>query len=221
MSQFTSPPPASSPAAAASRPTLLRALGPGMALAMALGNFSRQILAETDDALGIWRERFRSALGPNGRLITDLVPEMEHVLGPQPPVPELPVVESQHRFNGVFCRFMEVACSGKGPLVIFLDDMQWADAASLSMLELVLASPGTQRLLFVAAFRDNEVTDQDPLMQTMRRLESGGLRVELAITVCPLFFYLADDVSAFDEDYDFCITNIRCIRLLPQQDARP
>ena len=75
------------------------------------------------------------ALGPNGQLIVDLVPELELVIGKQPPVPELPPQDAQSRFQLVFRRFLGVFARPEHPLALFLDDLQWLDAATLDLLE--------------------------------------------------------------------------------------
>ncbi len=98
------------------------------------------------------------ALGINGQLIVDVIPQVELVIGPQPPVPELPPTEAQNRFRMVFRHFIGVFARKEHPLALFLDDLQWADSASLGLLEELVTHPEARHLLVVGAYRDNEVT---------------------------------------------------------------
>src|SRR5260370_42248529 len=91
----------------------------------------RTLLGKSDTELGGWRGPLLETLGPNGRLMTDLVPELKLIIGDQPPVPELPPQDAQRRFQLVFRRFIGVFARPDHPLVLFLDDLQWLDAATL------------------------------------------------------------------------------------------
>ena len=97
------------------------------------------------------------ALGPNGQLMVDLVPELELIIGDQPPVPELPPQDAQRRFQLVFRRFLGVFARPEHPLALFLDDLQWLDAATLDLIEDLLTHPDVRYLLLIGAYRDNEV----------------------------------------------------------------
>ena len=123
--------------------------------------------AKSDAELGRWRDALREALGPNGRLMVDLVPELKLIIGEQPPVPELPPQDAQRRFQLVFRRFIGVFARPEHPLALFLDDLQWLDAATLDLLEDLLTQPDVQHLLLIGAYRDNEVTAAHPLMRTL------------------------------------------------------
>ena len=114
------------------------------------------------------------ALGPNGRLMVDLVPELKLIIGEQPPVPELPPQEAQRRFQLVFRRFIGVFARPEHPLALFLDDLQWLDAATLDLLEDLLTQPDVRHLLLIGAYRDNEVSSAHPLMRKLDAIRKGG-----------------------------------------------
>src|SRR5262249_5320000 len=126
------------------------------------------LLAKSDAELGHWREAIREALGPNAQLMVDLAPELKLVIGEQPPVSELPPQDPQRRFQLVFRRFLGVFARPEHPLALFLDDLQWLDAATLDLLEDLLTQADPRHLLLIGAYRDNEITSAHPLM---RRLE--------------------------------------------------
>ncbi|MEI2578486.1 ATP-binding protein, partial [Scytonema sp. PRP1] len=111
-----------------------------------------------------------TALGSNGQIIIDVIPEVELIIGRQLPVPEVGATEAQNRFNRVFQQFIRVFCSQEHPLVIFLDDLQWADSATLKLIELMMLDEQTQFLFLIGAYRDNEVNPAHPLALTLERL---------------------------------------------------
>ncbi|MBO4220836.1 AAA family ATPase [Bradyrhizobium neotropicale] len=145
---------------------------PYATLAQALQSLVRPLLSKTEAELRHWREALLEALEPNGRLIVDLVPELKHIIGEQPPVPELPPQDAQVRFQLVFRRFIGVFARPEHPLALFLDDLQWLDAATLDLLEDLLTRRDVQNLLLIGAYRDNEV---DPIHPLMRKLEAMRL----------------------------------------------
>src|SRR4029079_18518818 len=114
------------------------------------------------------------ALEPNGRLIVDLVPELMHIIGEQPPVPELPPQDAQGRFPLVFRRFISVFARPEHPLALFLDDLQWLDSATLDLLEDLLTRPGVRDLLLIGAYRDNEVDPIHPLIRKLEAMRQAG-----------------------------------------------
>ena len=132
-----------------------------------------------------WRDALREALDPNGRLIVDLVPELKHVIGEQPPVPELPPQEAQRRFQLVFRRFISVFARPEHPLALFLDDLQWLDAATLDLLEDLLTSTDLQHLMLIGAYRDNEVNATHPLVRKLDAIRQAGAAVQ-DIVLTPL-----------------------------------
>jgi len=156
---------------------------PFSALVRALRDLVRQLLSESEERLVAWRHRLMEALGANGQVIVDVLPEVELVVGPQEPVPELPSAEAMNRFNLVFSSFIRVFCGGGRPLVLFLDDLQWADSATLELLRLMLTDEATENLLLIGAYRDNEVDALHPLTAAIEQLRERGVtigRVELA-----------------------------------------
>src|SRR5439155_19821119 len=125
---------------------------PYATLAQAFQSLVRPLLSKNEDDLHTWRDALREALEPNGRLIIDLVPELKHVIGEQPPVPELPPQEAQRRFQLVFRRFISVFARPEHRPALFLDDLQWLDAATLDLLEDLLTQTDLQHLLLIGAY---------------------------------------------------------------------
>ena len=147
---------------------------PYATLAQAFQSLVRPLLAKSDAELGDWREALREALGPNGQLMVDLVPELKLIIGEQPPVPELPPQDAQRRFQLVFRRFLAVFARPEHPLALFLDDLQWLDAATLDLLEDLLIHPDLRHVLLIGAYRDNEVTAAHPLMRKLEAIRATG-----------------------------------------------
>ncbi|WP_437850541.1 AAA family ATPase [Sorangium sp. So ce363] len=154
-------------------------------LANAFRGFVQEILSASEEQLERWRERLREALGQNGRLLTDALPELERLLGPQPPVPELPLAEAQSRLLATLQRFL-AACGWKEhPVALFLDDLQWADAGSLLLLEQLATLPGDAHLLVIGAYRDNEVGPAHPLRLTLADVQKRGVAIS-ELVLAPL-----------------------------------
>jgi len=150
---------------------------PYSTLAQAFQNLIRRLLGKSDAELALWRDALRDALGPNGRLMTDLVPELRLIIGDQPPVPELEPQQSQSRFQLVFRRFIGAFAQPDHPLALFLDDLQWLDAATLDLLEDVLIRSDLRHLLLIGAYRDDEVDATHPLMRKLAGLRQTGATV--------------------------------------------
>jgi PAS domain S-box-containing protein len=150
-------------------------------LAQAFQGLIRPLLGKSDAGLTPWRELLREALGPNGQLMVDLVPELRLIIGDQPPVLELPPQDAQRHFQLVFRRFIGVFARPEHPLVLFLDDLQWLDAATLDLLEHLATEPELRHLLLVGAYRDNEVTPAHPLMRRLAAIRSAGGRVQESV----------------------------------------
>lgn len=147
---------------------------PYSAVVSAFASLVRQLLSESEEQLNLWREKLLTALGVNAQVIIDVIPEVELIIGPQPAVPELGATEIQNRFNLVFQNFIRVFCSESHPLVIFLDDLQWADSATLKLMELMMTDADTQYLFLIGAYRDNEVSPTHPLIITLEELGKVG-----------------------------------------------
>ncbi|MCU0546563.1 MAG: trifunctional serine/threonine-protein kinase/ATP-binding protein/sensor histidine kinase [Oscillatoriaceae cyanobacterium Prado104] len=160
---------------------------PYAALIQAFQSLIGQLLTESSEKLQVWREKLSAALGANGAVIADVIPEIESIVGKQPEVPQLGAAESQNRFNRVFQKFINVFTQAEHPLVIFLDDLQWADAASLNLMQLLVGNSDSQYLLLIGAYRDNEVSPTHPLIQAIEQIEKTGTPVN-NIVLQPLNF---------------------------------
>src|ERR1700731_3217839 len=158
---------------------------PYATLAQAFHSLIRPLLGKSDTELGGWRDALLETLGPNGRLMTDLVPELTHISGDQPAGPELPPQDAQRRFQLVFRRFIGVFARPEHPLALFLDDLQWLDAATLDLLEDILTRSDLQHLMLIGAYRDNEVDAVHPLRQKLGAVKNAGGKVA-EITLAPL-----------------------------------
>ncbi|MBV8262487.1 MAG: AAA family ATPase, partial [Candidatus Eremiobacteraeota bacterium] len=158
---------------------------PYATLVQAFQSLVRPLLSKSDAELAGWRDAILEALGPNARLVVDLVPELKLVIGEQPPVPELPPQQAQSRFQLVFQRFISVFARPEHPLVLFLDDLQWLDAATLDLLEDLLLEPDVQQLMLIGAYRDNEVGPDHPLARKLAAIRQAGATVE-EIKLAPL-----------------------------------
>jgi predicted ATPase/signal transduction histidine kinase len=136
-----------------------------------------EILAESDERVGVWRQEILEAVGMNGRLIIAVIPPIELIVGEQPKVPDLPLSEARSRFDVVLQRFIMVFAKKEHPLVLFLDDLQWADLASLKLLRDVLTHPDTRHLLVLGAYRDNEMSPSHPAILTIGEVRRAGAAV--------------------------------------------
>jgi serine/threonine protein kinase len=151
---------------------------PYATLAQGFQNLIRPLLGKSDTELAGWRDALQEALGPNARLIVDLVPEVKLIIGEPPPVPELPPQDAQRRFQLVFRRFLAVFAQPDHPLVLFLDDMQWLDAATLDVLADLLTQGDVRHLLLISAYRENEVDATHPLRRRFEAIRHAGARVQ-------------------------------------------
>jgi predicted ATPase/signal transduction histidine kinase/CheY-like chemotaxis protein len=169
-------------------------------LAQAFKTLVRQILSAGEAELESWQSAIRKAVGVNGQLIINLIPELEFVIGKQPQVAELQATEAETRFHLVFRSFLSVFADQRHPLAIFLDDLQWLDAATLKLLEHLVTHPDVRHLLMIGAFRDSEVSASQPLMQTLHAIRGTGATVR-DIVLAPLS---CDDVTQFVADTLHC-----------------
>jgi PAS domain S-box-containing protein len=158
---------------------------PYSTLAQAFQSLIRPLLGKSEADLAPWCDALRETLGPNAGLIVDLVPELKLIIGEPPPVPELPPQDAQRRFQLVFRRFIGVFARQEHPLALFLDDLQWLDAATLELLEDLLTRSELQHLMLIGAYRDNEVNAAHPLMRKLEAIRSAGGKVK-EITLGPL-----------------------------------
>ena len=151
---------------------------PYATLAQAFQILVRQILVQSEAEVVKWRDTLLEALGPNGQLMVDLIPEVEFVIGKQPPVAELPPQEARGRFQLVFRRFLGAFAQPEHPLALFLDDLQWLDSATLELLEHLAADPDVRHVLLIGAYRDNEVSPSHPLMRTLAAIRDAGAKTQ-------------------------------------------
>ncbi|WP_437274930.1 AAA family ATPase [Sorangium sp. So ce375] len=154
-------------------------------VAQAFRELIRQVLTESAAAVEEWRRKLLAAVGANGQLLMELIPELELILGPQPDVPELGPTEARNRFDLLVQRFVRVFAGPTHPLTLFLDDLQWADPASLRILERLLTDVEGNHLLIVGAYRDNEVDAAHPLHATLGELRKAGVAIA-ELTLKPL-----------------------------------
>ena len=158
---------------------------PYATLAQAFQSLIRSLLGKSEADLSKWRDSLDEALGPNGPLMVDLVPELKLIIGEQPPVPDLSPQDAQRRFQLLFRRFIGVFARPEHPLALFLDDLQWLDAATLDLLEDLLSQPDVQHLMLIGAYRDNEVNSAHPLMRKLEAIRQAGAIVQ-EIILAPL-----------------------------------
>lgn len=158
---------------------------PFASLVQAFSDLIGQILTESEAKIADWRSQLLEAFGINGQVIIDVIPKLELIIGQQPPVPELLATEAQNRFNRLFRKFIQVFAQAEHPLVIFLDDLQWADSASLDLLERLLTDIDSRYLLIIAAYRDNEINPLHPLNRLLAKSPNLGVAVN-QINLSPL-----------------------------------
>jgi predicted ATPase/signal transduction histidine kinase/tRNA A-37 threonylcarbamoyl transferase component Bud32 len=164
---------------------LLQQNVPFSAFVAALQDLVQQLLTEGEDEIAAWREAIHAAVHPNAQLIVDVVPALGLIIGPQPRVSELEALEAQNRFHSAFQNFVQVFCKKSHPLVLFLDDMQWADSASLNLITRIVSARATESLLLVLTYRDTEVPANHPFMLAVKEQINQGVPVQ-AISLDPL-----------------------------------
>ncbi len=149
---------------------------PYAAAIAAFGELVAQLLTESESQIQAWRDQLLAAFAGNGKIITDVIPAIELIIGVQPAVPVLTVDAARQRFNSVFLDFVRVFAQKSHPLVLFLDDLQWTDLASLQLLRLIMTDADIGYLLVMGSYRDNEVDAAHPLMTTLREIEKDANR---------------------------------------------
>jgi PAS domain S-box-containing protein len=148
------------------------------AVLQAFSELIQQILTESNLQVAAWRTRLSEALGSGAAVLVDVMPELAALLGPQPPAPALDPMETQNRFHLVLQNFVRALARREHPLVLFFDDLQWADSATLHLLEPLLAADGIEALLIIGAYRDHEIDPAHPLARTVADLEADGIAVD-------------------------------------------
>ncbi|WP_427159444.1 AAA family ATPase [Aliinostoc sp. HNIBRCY26] len=146
---------------------------PYAAITQAFQDLIRQLLCESEARLKIWKEQILASLEPNAQIIIDVIPQLEQIIGKQPAIEQLGATEAQNRFKLFFQKFLRVFSTEQHPLVIFLDDLQWADLPSLKLIDLLVTDQESQYLLIIGAYRDNEVSPTHPLMITLEQINQA------------------------------------------------
>jgi PAS domain S-box-containing protein len=183
---------------------------PHSTLAQAFQGLIQQLLNGKADDIARWRDAIKEAVGNQGRLLTDLIPDLARLIGPQPTVAVLSPVDAELRFQTVFQRFVGVFARAEHPLVIFVDDLQWLDPATLTLIEYLLLHPDTRHLLLIGAYRDNEVDSAHPLMLKLEALRRAGARLDQIVLgplsvdnvnqlLCDTLRHAPDEMRSFAE----------------------
>ncbi len=146
---------------------------PYYGITQAIKELIKQLLAQPQSSLDNWKSRLLDAMGLNGQIILDILPELKQIIGPQPQVTELNPLEAQSRFKMIFSKFINVFARKEHPLVIFLDDLQWSDTSTLDLLKYILETGKGKYILFLGAYRDNEVKVGHPLQKLLEELKNG------------------------------------------------
>ncbi|WP_437876392.1 AAA family ATPase [Sorangium sp. So ce513] len=158
---------------------------PYAAVITALREIVRQLLTQSKDEIADWRARIAAAVSPNGKIVAEVIPEIELIIGEQPPVPALGSMETRNRFNLTFRNFIGAIAQKTRALVLFLDDLQWADTGSLNLIEVLVGDPDIRHLLLVGSYRDNAMDEAHPLRMMLSALDRGEARVS-TIALKPL-----------------------------------
>ncbi len=178
---------------------------PFSAFVQAFRDLMAQLLSETENKLQEWKSKILSELGENGQVIIEVIPELELIISPQPAVEELSGSAAENRFNLLFLKFIKIFATQEHPLVIFLDDLQWSDTASLKLIQLLMSEKNIQHLLFLGAYRDNEVNPTHPLILTLEEIVKTSAIVN-TITLKPL--ELISDLNPLVADTLHCSEEI-------------
>ncbi|MEO5968524.1 MAG: serine/threonine-protein kinase PknK, partial [Bdellovibrionia bacterium] len=169
---------------------------PYATVTQALHQLVLQLLAENEEQISFWKQQLRDALGVNAQLIIDIVPQLEYLIGPQPPVPSLSHGDAESRFHKVFQTFLSVFTDAGKPIAFFLDDLQWLDAGSLRLMQYLVTRPETQGLLMIGAFRETEISPSHPLTVILNQVGSFEARLKNIISLEPLSIESLNQLTA-------------------------
>ncbi|MEG5039457.1 MULTISPECIES: AAA family ATPase [unclassified Microcoleus] len=158
---------------------------PFSAFVQAFRELMGQLLSESEAQLAAWKTQILAALGDSAQVIIEVIPELEQIISQQQTATELSGTAAQNRFNLLFQKFLQVFTTKEHPLVIFLDDLQWADAASLKLMQLLMSESDCRYLLLIGAYRDNEVSAAHPLMLALEEIGKAQAAIK-TITLAPL-----------------------------------
>lgn len=156
---------------------------PFSALIQAFGDLMEQLLSESNAQLQIWKTQILAVVGESGQVLIDVIPALERIIGQQQPAPELSGGAALQRFNLLIQKFVRLFTTATHPLVLFLDDLQWADLASLNLLQLLMQDAGY--FLLIGAYRDNEVSPIHPSILAFEEIEKTGIAIQ-TIALTPL-----------------------------------
>lgn len=177
---------------------------PYSAIIRAFQGLTRQLLAESDEHLQQWKKKLLSAFGSNGKVITDVIPEIELIIGKQPRISVLGAEEAQNRFNLLFGMFVRVFAAQNHPLVLFLDDLQWADSASLHMIQTIAKDGNLQYFLCIGAYRGQGVDENHPLLHVRDTIHS----IDMPVHVLPLSPLESEDINGMIAPFLVCAPEV-------------
>jgi predicted ATPase/signal transduction histidine kinase/tRNA A-37 threonylcarbamoyl transferase component Bud32 len=175
---------------------------PYSAITQAFNEFCRYLLMESAETLANWQEKILDAVGNNGQVIIDVIPDLELVIGTQPAVASVGPTEAQNRFNLFFMNFVKALCDKDHPFILFIDDLQWVDSASLGLLKSIMLDDEIQHLLVIGAYRDNEVDGSHPFIILVSELQKANV----IINTIELANLLGGDVNHLLQDSLKCET---------------
>jgi predicted ATPase/signal transduction histidine kinase/tRNA A-37 threonylcarbamoyl transferase component Bud32 len=150
---------------------------PYSAMTQAFNAFCRYLLMENAETLGFWQTKILAAVGNNGQIIIDVIPDLELVIGTQPEVAKVGPTEAQNRFNWFFMNFVKALCDKEHPFILFIDDLQWVDSGSLALLKSMMLDDEIRHLLIIGAYRDNEVDNTHPFMMAASELKKANVGI--------------------------------------------
>jgi len=158
---------------------------PYFALKEALSEFVNYIMLEDDDKIEAFREKIETHLGVNVNLICEMIPQLGYIIHTKEELPDLNPLESQNRFNLTFLNFIKLICDFEGSIVLCLDDMQWADLATIKMIQNIMNDKNINNILIVISYRNNEVKKTHPLYLMLEELNYKKIR-HTSINLRPL-----------------------------------
>jgi predicted ATPase/signal transduction histidine kinase len=158
---------------------------PYSGMLQAYQSLMKQILTEPAEKIAEWKKKLVSALGANANVLIDVIPELELIIGRQPPASDLSPADAQNRFHLVFEKFIQTLATREHPLVMFIDDMQWADPAGLSLMEAFFTGTKNRYFYLIGAFRDNEISPGHPLLSVLSQIRQKGIILK-TITLKPI-----------------------------------
>ncbi|NJO17034.1 MAG: serine/threonine-protein kinase PknK [Thioploca sp.] len=169
---------------------------PYSAISTAFNQFCHDLLSENFEHLTYWRQTLLSAVGNNGQILIEVIPALAAIIGKQPAVAQIKPIQTQNRFNLVFQRLLRSLAQASHPLVLFIDDWQWADVASVELLSTLMTNEDSHYLLIIAAYRDNEINASHPLRLMVEKLQLA----QVIINTIPVFNLAIAEINALIAD---------------------